>query len=145
MPINEKSVKSEVLQAVREDGMQLQHASDQLKGDRGVYRAAIEQNSESLQFLDERTIVTMSITIIKAAIKKYPLSIKHIPESIEGYEELVKIALEVDRNAIEVISDTFKDDNKQLITDIMATIPPKPRMRPVQTDVFELPIIDLIK
>lgn len=143
MPINEKSVKSEVLQAVREDGMQLQHASDQLKRYMGVYRAAIKQNSESLQFLDERTIVTMSITIIKAAIKKYPLSIKHIPESIEGYEELVKIALEVDRNAIEVISDTFKDDNKQLITDIMATIPPKPRMRPVQTDVCGPPIIKI--
>jgi len=37
MPINEKSVKSEVLQAVREDGMQLQHASDQLKGDIGGF------------------------------------------------------------------------------------------------------------
>jgi len=143
MPINEKSVKSEVLQAVREDGMQLQHASDQLKRYMGVYRAAIKQNSESLQFLEDITITTMSIAIIEAAIKKSPLSIKHIPESIEGYEELVKIALEVDRNAIEVISDTFKDDNKQLITDIMATIPPKPRMRPVQTDVCGPPIIKI--
>ena len=140
MPINEKSAKSEVLQAVKEDGMQLQHASNQLRRDMGVYRVAIEQNSESLQFLDERTIATMSITIIKAAIKKSPLSIKHIPESIEGYEELVKIALEVDRNAIEVISDAFKDNNKQFITDIMATIPPKPRIRPVHTPVCGLPI-----
>ena len=140
MPINEKSVKSEVLQAVKEDGMQLQHASNQLRRDMGVYRVAIEQNSESLQFLDERTIATMSITIIKAAIKKSPLSIKHIPESIEGYEELVKIALEVDRNAIEVISDAFKDNNKQFITDIMATIPPKPRIRPVHTPFCGLPI-----
>lgn len=140
MPINEKSVKSEVLQAVKEDGMQLQHASDQLKRDMGVYRAAINQNSESLQILDERTIATMSSIIIEAAIKKSPLSIKHIPEYIEGYEELVKIAVEVDRNAIEVISDAFKDNNKQFITDIMAKIPPKPRTRPVQSPVCGLPI-----
>ena len=143
MPINEKSVKSEVLQAVKEDGMQLQHASDRLKRDRGVYRAAIEQNSESLQFLEDITITTMSITIIEAAIKKSPLSIKHIPESIKGYEELVKIALEVDRNAIEVISDAFKDNNKQFIADITRNMPPKPRMRPVQTPVCGLPIIEI--
>ncbi|MFT4717864.1 MAG: hypothetical protein ACI9IL_000183 [Rickettsiales bacterium] len=132
MLINKESLRTEVLEALKEDEMRLEYVSDQLKRDIGVCRTAVGQDPNSLQFLDLITVTTMNRQIIEGAIKKTPLSIEHIPESIEGYIELVKIALEGARNAVNFISDEFKEDNKEFIAGILDKMPPTPRMKPVK-------------
>ena len=45
--INENSTKEEVLEAVKQDGELLEYASDELKSDRDVVTAAVQQNGRA--------------------------------------------------------------------------------------------------
>jgi hypothetical protein len=48
--INENSTKEQVLKAVKQDGLYLQYASEELRGDKEVVLAAVKQNGRVLEY-----------------------------------------------------------------------------------------------
>ncbi len=50
MPINERSTKQEVIDAVEQDGRELVHASEELKNDRETVLAAVTRHGDAFKY-----------------------------------------------------------------------------------------------
>ena len=69
--IHENSTKEEVLKAVKQDGLALKYASDELRGDREVVLAAVWQDAYALSCASDEVIAEMGRCLAEH-MAKYP-------------------------------------------------------------------------
>lgn len=124
-----KSDKEIITLAVKNNAMSLEHVPDNFKRDPSIAAIAVNQKCLSLKFLDEK-IIRERQDLVRRAVKNNPKNIQFIPEELNDYKEIVGIAIENDRNILdsEYISNAFKEENEEFISNILQRTPSAPRL-----------------
>ena len=79
-----------MLNVVKQEGMALEHASDDLKGDKDLVREAVQQNWSALQHASAD--LKGDKDIVMEAVKQNGNALEHASADLQGDEELKRLA-----------------------------------------------------
>ena len=85
---------------VAQDGLALEHASEELKGDEGVVLAAVKQNGLALEHASDNA--KESRNVVLSAVKQNGLALKYASGKLKGDEEVVRAAMGQNPNALDL-------------------------------------------
>ena len=100
----------EALGSVERDGLALQHASEELKGDREVVMAALKQNGYALQHASEE--LKGDREVVMAAVKQNGYALRQACEELKGDREVIMAAVKQNGNALFYASEELKSDRE---------------------------------
>ena len=90
-----------VMTAVSQDGWALQFATEELRGDREIVMAAVSQRGRALQFATEE--LKADREIVMTAVSKGGSALEYATKDLKEDEEMLQHALEGPRNKDEVV------------------------------------------
>lgn len=108
--------KEEMLQAVAENGLALEHASPRLRNDRDVVRTAIRSWAPALQFASAQLRNDMSVVLI--AIQAYYFQhqngnpFEYASEELQNNKEFIRSAVMLNGSAFQYVKPKFKSDRE---------------------------------
>ncbi|MCH9690256.1 MAG: DUF4116 domain-containing protein [Gammaproteobacteria bacterium] len=111
-------VREDVLDAVKQDGLALQYASDTFKNDRGVVAAAFTQNAEALDFasdglkVEEKFIVDLKTSALVDMIERGQLKLNEptLLKRDKANKVVVMAAVKQDGLALQYASEELRGD-----------------------------------
>ena len=90
-----------VMVAVSNNGFALRYATQELKGDREIVMAAVSQQGGALQFATEE--LKGDREIVMAAVSQKGLAIRHATKELKDDEEILQHALERSQNCSDLV------------------------------------------
>ena len=102
-----------VLAAVQQNGLVLQHASEDLRADREVVLAAVQQNSLALQYANEGICADRPVMLIVVRIDGWTL--KCASEDLRADREVVLTAVQSCGYALEYASEELRADREVVL------------------------------
>ena len=108
--------KQFVLQIVRMDGMQLEHANDELKNNIDTVIAAIDQNIEAFEFASKD--IKSDKRIVLKLVKINGLVLQYADPLLQNDKEIVLAAVNNEITSLDYASDILKS-NKEFMLDII--------------------------
>ena len=114
------SNKEEVLEAVREDGMKLENASEELRTDKEVVLEAVTECGWALKYASEvlradLNIVLTAVDIGESGWRKWGDALKYASEELRADKDVVLWAIESYGPALEFASDALKADKEVVL------------------------------
>ena len=105
--------KSSVIESLKNNGMELEHVSDELKNDKEVVFVAVKQNGMALEYASDE--LKKDKEIVKAAIIAYNFPEKEsLTDEIKRFREIHKSSIlgssYHSESVLEFVSDELKDD-----------------------------------
>eukprot|EP00930_Biecheleria_cincta_P079469 TRINITY_DN6731_c0_g1_i2.p1 TRINITY_DN6731_c0_g1~~TRINITY_DN6731_c0_g1_i2.p1 ORF type:complete len:446 (+),score=89.60 TRINITY_DN6731_c0_g1_i2:93-1340(+) len=110
-----------VLAAVRaSQGRALEHASQQLRGDKHVVLEAVSRNGLSLRHATPA--MRFDRAVVLAAIRECPLALEHAHDSLRHDHDIILTAVRLSVRAVECIADEMKR-NTDFACEVIAAFP----------------------
>ena len=103
-----RSHRAAVLVAVRNNGLELQYASEPLRNDVNVVKLAVSKDGWALQYASEP--LQNDVNVVKLAVSNYGSALKHASKLLQNDENVVKIAVSGDGVSLEFASEKLKND-----------------------------------
>ena len=104
--------KNDALKAVKQNGLALEYASDELKNDKEVVLAAVKQYGRALEYASDR--LKDDKEVVLAAIEKYGYASAWASERLNNDKEVVLAAVKQYWAALEYASDELQSDKDVL-------------------------------
>ena len=116
IPIQVYNNKNIVLNIVKNNGLSLEFASDELKNDRDIVYEAVANNGISLEFASEE--LKQDYLVVEYAIMQNGLALQYVSEELKNDPEIILTAIEQNGLALQYVSEELKNDPEILLTAI---------------------------
>ena len=107
---NTNTIRSVVLTRIRQDGMALEYASEELKKDREVVMAAVVEDGGALQYASEELKNNESVML--AAVYKDGLLLRYASEELKNNWSVVYSAFKQNREALQYASPELRNSDR---------------------------------
>ncbi|CAK8985930.1 unnamed protein product [Durusdinium trenchii] len=107
-----RAERSSWLKKVQQRGLQLEEASEHLRNNKKIVRAAVEEDGRALQFASKE--LRSDKQVVQAAVKQNGWALQFASEKLRGDKEVVQIAVDKNGRALQFASKELRSD-KQVV------------------------------
>lgn len=114
---HQKQYKELVLQAVKQDGLQLKDADPFFYQDFDIVYAAVTNNGMALQHASAP--LQNNLVIVNAAVQNNGMALQYASEQLRAYFPTIGLALKNDPSALKYVDSSARESNKEEIIKLL--------------------------